>query len=80
LKLKLLSEIERIGRIFGILKRRPVIETDLLERVLEILIDVRGELRMRKEFELADRIRDRLREIGIILEDIGYQTRWRLRR
>ena len=80
LKLKLLSEIERIGRIFGILKKRPVIETDLLERVLEILIDVRGELRMRREFELADRIRDRLREIGIILEDIGYQTRWRLRR
>ena len=35
---------------------------------------------MRREFELADRIRDRLREIGIILEDIGYQTRWRLRR
>ena len=80
LKLKLLSEIERIGRILGILKKRPVIETDLLERVLEILIDVRGELRMRREFELADRIRDRLREIGIILEDIGYQTRWRLRR
>ena len=80
LKLKLLSEIERIGRIFGILKKRPVIEMGLLERVLEILIDVRGELRMRREFELADRIRDRLREIGIILEDIGYQTRWRLRR
>jgi len=80
LKLKLLSEIERMGRIFGILKKRPVIEMGLLERVLEILIDVRGELRMRREFELADRIRDRLREIGIILEDIGYQTRWRLRR
>jgi len=80
LKLKLLSEIERIGRIFGILKKKPVIEMDLLEKVLEILIDVRGELRMRREFELADRIRDRLREIGIILEDIGYQTRWRLKR
>ena len=80
LKLKLLSEIERISRIFGILEKKPVIEADLLKDVLEILIDVRCKLRMRREFELADQIRDRLREIGIILEDIGYQTKWRLRR
>jgi len=80
LKLKLLSEIERISRIFGILEKKPVIEADLLKSVLEILIDVRCKLRMRREFELADQIRDRLREIGIILEDIGYQTKWRLRR
>ena len=80
LKLKLLSEIERISRIFGVLEKKPVIEADLLKSVLEILIDVRCKLRMRREFELADQIRDRLREIGIILEDIGYQTKWRLRR
>ena len=80
LKFKLLSEIERISKIFGILEKKPTIEADLLESVLEILIDVRGKLRVKGEFELADQIRDRLREIGIILEDIGYQTRWKLRR
>jgi len=51
-----------------------------LKSVLEILIDVRGKLRIKGEYELADHIRERLREIGIILEDIGYQTRWKLRR
>jgi len=80
LKLKLLSEIEKIGNIFGILKRKPIVEADLLRSVLEILIDVRGKLRTKGEFELADQIRDRLREIGIILEDVGYQTKWKLRR
>ena len=80
LKLKLLSEIEKVGRIFGILKEKPLIEANLLKSILEILIDVRGELRIKGEFELADQIRDRLREVGIILEDIGYQTRWKLRR
>ncbi|HDJ66591.1 MAG TPA: cysteine--tRNA ligase, partial [Nitrososphaeria archaeon] len=80
LKFKLLSEIERISKIFGILEKKPAIEAGLLESVLEILIDVRGKLRIKGEFELADQIRDRLREIGIILEDIGYQTRWKLRR
>jgi len=80
LKLKLLSEIEKIGNIFGILKRKPIVEADLLKSVLEILIDVRGKLRTKGEFELADQIRDRLREIGIILEDVGYQTKWKLRR
>ena len=80
LKLKLLSEIEKVGRIFGILKEKPLIEANLLKSILEILIDIRGKLRIKGEFELADQIRDRLREVGIILEDIGYQTRWKLRR
>ena len=74
------DRIKRISKIFGILEKKPTIEADLLESVLEILVDVRGKLRVKGEFELADQIRDRLREIGIILEDIGYQTRWKLRR
>ena len=52
----------------------------LLEDVISILVDVRNELRKRMDWETADRIRDRLRSIGIILEDTPKGTKWRISR
>ena len=37
--------------------------------LVEILVDVREKLRLRKDYELSDKIRSRLRDIGINLED-----------
>ena len=48
------------------------------EKLVEILINVRKQLREKKEYELADYIRDRLREMGIILEDKGRETTYYL--
>lgn len=47
------------------------------ERLIELLIDVRQRLRQRKDYELADMIRERMRELGIILEDTQAGTRWK---
>ena len=33
------------------------------------MIDLRNELRAAKQWELSDKIRDRLNELGIIIED-----------
>jgi cysteinyl-tRNA synthetase len=44
------------------------------EELIKLLIEVRGELRKKKEFELADKIRDRLKELGIVLEDLPTGT------
>lgn len=52
----------------------------LLKDVINVLIDVRNELRGRMDWEIADRIRDRLRSIGIILEDTPKGTKWRISR
>jgi cysteinyl-tRNA synthetase len=49
------------------------------EKILEILIKVREELRGRKIYELADFIRDKLAEEGIVLEDTPLGTRWKKR-
>jgi cysteinyl-tRNA synthetase len=43
---------------------------------MNLLIELRGELRRRKEFALGDRIRDRLAEIGIALKDSPQGTIW----
>lgn len=38
-------------------------------KLIEILIDIRSEAKLNKNFELADKIRDELTQIGIILKD-----------
>ena len=44
---------------------------------IDLLIEVRNELRKKKEFGLSDRIRDQLAERGVTLEDSATGTTWR---
>lgn len=44
---------------------------------IELLIEVRGELRKAKQFALADLVRNRLAETGVTLEDGPQCTRWK---
>jgi cysteinyl-tRNA synthetase len=46
---------------------------------IDLLLEIRRELRTAKQFELSDRIRDRLSELGISLEDGKGGTVWRIR-
>ena len=46
---------------------------------IEMLVDVRSELRKQKQWALADRIRDRLAALGVTLEDTPPGTLWRWR-
>ena len=45
--------------------------------LVELLIELRAELRQAKQFELADSVRTRLADIGIVLEDNPSGTEWR---
>ena len=47
------------------------------ERLIELLIEVRSQLRKERNFALADRIRAELRELGIQLEDTPQGTVWK---
>lgn len=44
---------------------------------IEMLIEIRKQLRDAKQFALADTIRQRLAELGILLEDNSTETTWR---
>ena len=46
---------------------------------LDLLVDLRNELRARSLYDLADRVRSRLAELGVALEDLPEGTRWRRR-
>ncbi|HZU06215.1 MAG TPA: cysteine--tRNA ligase [Chloroflexota bacterium] len=48
-----------------------------VEPFIELLLAVRQELRRARQWALADRIRDGLRELGVIVEDRPDTTTWR---
>lgn len=53
--------------------------TDRTEQLVELLIEMRSEARDRKDFELADQIRERLSELGIELMDKPEGTQFKIK-
>ncbi|MEZ0396608.1 MAG: cysteine--tRNA ligase [Anaerolineales bacterium] len=47
------------------------------EKFIELLIEVRAEMRKQKNWAMSDLIRDRLKDLGVILEDGKDGTTWR---
>lgn len=45
---------------------------------IDLLVDVRAELRKARQFALADMLRHRLAELGVTLEDTPQGTRWKV--
>lgn len=72
------SLLRELGGVLGLVfeESRP---TDNIASTsfVDLLVEVRSELRKSKQFALADAIRDRLAELGIAIEDSPAGTRWR---
>jgi cysteinyl-tRNA synthetase len=47
------------------------------EKLLNLIIEVRQEARQKKDWGTSDRIRDGLKELGIVLEDTPQGVRWK---
>ncbi len=61
------------SKILGILnKENEILEDEILE-----LIEKRTQARKNKDYQLADKIRDQLKEMGIILEDTPEGVKWK---
>ncbi len=62
--------------VFG-LHLTPTAGRDATAPLVDLLLEVRQELRRQRQFALADRIRDRLAELGIQVEDTPQGSIWR---
>ncbi|HKJ32824.1 MAG TPA: DALR domain-containing protein, partial [Balneolales bacterium] len=51
---------------------------ELLDNIINMLIDIRQDARKNKNWQLADNIRDRLAEIGVLLEDTPQGTIYKI--
>ncbi len=68
--------VRDLGKPLGLFQPRGAASTGLTDELMELLIELRAKLREDKEFALADRIRDRLTELGIALKDTAHGTIW----
>ncbi len=66
------------GDLLGILAEPAAAGGDIdLAPIMDLVIELRKDLKAAKQFQLADKIRDRLKAAGIVLEDTRDGTRWR---
>ncbi|MDR0334333.1 MAG: cysteine--tRNA ligase [Methanomassiliicoccaceae archaeon] len=71
-----ISLLKEFDTIFGILPEDAASD-DSLDAVMNIMIEIRAELRKRKMFDVADMIRNKLAEAGIKIEDTTEGAKWK---
>jgi cysteinyl-tRNA synthetase len=74
------SVLRELSAILGLF-RQPQEEKaggddQLVGKLMALMIDLRAEARKKKDFATADRIRNGLKELGIVLEDRPGGTEW----
>ena len=68
-----LALIKELGGVLGILGE---VKEDDIDSEIEAMIEARNEARKAKDFKTADEIRDKLKSMGIILEDTSQGVKW----
>ncbi|PWW19273.1 cysteinyl-tRNA synthetase [Cytobacillus oceanisediminis] len=69
------NEFETLFEVLGLSLEEA--HEELLDEEIEQLIEQRQQARKERNFELADKIRDQLKEMNIILEDTPQGIRWK---
>jgi cysteinyl-tRNA synthetase len=70
------SLFQTAGDVLGLFQVQAL-GSDLLDGVMDLVVGLREDARMRKDFATADRIRDALTALGIALEDTREGVRWK---
>ena len=71
-----------IGEVLGIFCDNSVPnagDNELVSQLVDLIIELRQQARQNKQWAVADQLRDRLGEIGILLEDTPQGVRWKRR-
>ena len=83
---QLAGELKELSSVLGILQDDPesflqagdtAQEGGLAEQEIELFIEQRIQAKQNKDWALADKIRDDLKQQGIVLEDVATGTSWR---
>ena len=71
------SLLKELGGVLGLTFQGRAADVGGAEPFIQLLLDTRRELRAAKQYALADGIRRRLEELGIVLEDGPGGTTWK---
>ena len=72
------ATLRRLAGVLGLRLERAEAGSAEVAPLVELLIELRQDLRKAGQYSLADRIRERLTELGIVLEDGKQGTTWRV--
>ena len=72
----ILAYMDEVNDVLGILPEEERSDDDFAT-AMSIIVDLRKELRARKQYDLADMIRDRLKEAGYAIEDSADGAKWK---
>jgi cysteinyl-tRNA synthetase len=68
----------QLAGVLGLRLVEPEAEAQSAAPFIELLLSVRADLRKAKQWALADKIRDDLKTLGVIIEDTPQGSSWRL--
>jgi cysteinyl-tRNA synthetase len=71
--------LRELGHVLGFTFEEREIRL-VADPFIELLISIRADLRKEKQWQLADEIRFRLNELGVVLEDVPQGTTWKYER
>ena len=67
-----------MAAIIGIFEQEEAAADDgLTDKLMEVIISIRQDARKEKNWAIADKIRDELKEVGIVIEDTPNGARWK---
>jgi cysteinyl-tRNA synthetase len=71
----IIDALEDLGSVLGVLEAETVGQ-DRVSELVSFVLELRNELRSKRDYASADRIRDRLAKLGFVVEDSAQETRW----
>ena len=72
------ATLRELAGVLGLTLEEPLVgEGAAAGPFIDLLVELRNDLRDARQYELSDKLRDRLLEMGVILEDSAQGTRWR---
>jgi cysteinyl-tRNA synthetase len=73
-----------LGEVLGYDILHPALahfeNAEMLTQVMEVVLQIRSRTRQKKDWEMADFIRDALKEKGVIIEDTPQGARWQIKK
>lgn len=72
--------LRELSQILGLTLKAPEQSTGGAEPFIQLLVDTRNGLRKAKQYQLADDIRKRLEDLGVVIEDTAGGTAWKAKR
>jgi cysteinyl-tRNA synthetase len=71
------SLLRELAGILGLKLEQSTVSTNSADPFIDVLVNLRSELRRQKLWALSDQVRDRLAALGVGIEDSKEGTRWR---